>query len=433
MSNWVEIGAEPITTTFSKTYKFNRDDYNISIYEKFLLGLQEYFKLSREEVIKRGGISDYQIFDSLFTPEVLERNNQEEINQIYKNTPFFAFRNPIYYANREIKAFEPFWKPIVEKPGSVLDHGAGAGVFIEVLLRKGIKDVTYADVQGSMQDFVKWFFGDKIKYENDPNNIQGFYDYITSNSVLEHLPDPIKTIRMFGEHLKPGGKIIASMATDIHGQHLKKAIDKYNEVMSLIGEINRKSQIYYDIQISGSAWTTKSPHYQQMVKDGIVWMVKNMDKRPRSILDLGCGDGWSTEEIRRQLPSADIKIVGGDIDPGKLEDAKQRNVIVEYQDMHNVIGKWSSIFCSHALEHSYDYKKAIKSILDALAPGGNLYLIVPIEPIDPTGRNPSHTQWFETTDKIKNEILIYKNVKIIAEETKTRDTPEYWVIIKKTK
>jgi 2-polyprenyl-3-methyl-5-hydroxy-6-metoxy-1,4-benzoquinol methylase len=93
-----------------------------------------------------------------------------------------------------------------------------------------------------MVDFVKWFFGDKVKYEDDPDNIQGHYDYITSNSVLEHLPDPIKVVKMFGEHLNPKGQIIVSMATDIHGQHLKKAIDRYNEVISLVAEINQKSK-----------------------------------------------------------------------------------------------------------------------------------------------------------------------------------------------
>ena len=237
-NEFIEIGTQPIPIAPTKV--FNRDDYEMPIVEKFIAGLQEYFKLSREEVIKRGETADAQIFDTLFTPKVLERNDPKEINKIYSDTPYFAFRNPIYYANREIQAFEPFWKPIIEKTGSVLDHGAGAGVFIEVLLRKGIKDITYVDLKGPMVDFVKWFFGDKVKYEDDPDNIQGHYDYITSNSVLEHLPDPIKVVKMFGEHLKPKGRIIVSMATDIHGQHLKKAIDKYNEVMSLINKINNK-------------------------------------------------------------------------------------------------------------------------------------------------------------------------------------------------
>jgi len=45
---------------------------------------------------------------------------------------------------------------------------------------------------------------------------------------------------MFEKHLNPGGQLIVSMARDIHGQHLKKAIDRYDEVMAVIAEINNK-------------------------------------------------------------------------------------------------------------------------------------------------------------------------------------------------
>ena len=236
-NEWIEVGTKPIPIREPKP--FDRDDYKTPIVEKFIAGLQEYFKLTRKEVIEKGETADALVFDALFTEAVLERNDPTEINAIYSSTPYFAFRNTMYYANREYDAFAYFWKPIVENPGSVLDHGSGAGIFIELLLRNGITDITYADVQGPTQEFVKWFFGDKIKYEKDVDNITGQYDYITSNSVLEHLPDPIKAVKMFGEHLTPRGKILVSMATDIHGQHLKKAIDKYNEVIELVQKINK--------------------------------------------------------------------------------------------------------------------------------------------------------------------------------------------------
>jgi 2-polyprenyl-3-methyl-5-hydroxy-6-metoxy-1,4-benzoquinol methylase len=221
-------------------YLMNRDDYQTPIVDKYITALQEYFNLSYDEVTKRGSVEDCNVFDSYFTPQVLENNDPNEINAIYASTPFFAFRNPIYYANREVEAHRMYLTIILEKPGSILDHGSGAGVLIEVLLRHGLKDITYTDVPGPTFEFARWFFGDKIKYEEDPAHLKGKYDYITSNSVLEHLPDPVKTVKMFGRHLNKGGKIIASMAQDIHGQHLKKAIDRYDEVMSLIDKINAK-------------------------------------------------------------------------------------------------------------------------------------------------------------------------------------------------
>lgn len=232
------IGEKPFVPRKSPT-KFVRDDYDTPIVEKYILALCEFFNVSPGYATKRGETPDAVVFDDQFTEEVIARNDPKEINAIYAKDPYFAFRNPLYYAHREYDAFQPFWKPILAKPGSVLDHGGGAGVFLEVCLRQGLTDLSYADVPGPMYDFVKWFFGDKVKYEADPDNIQGHYDYITSNSVLEHLPDPIAAVKMFGRHLNPGGQIIASMARDIHGQHLKIAIDQYDEVMKLIGKINR--------------------------------------------------------------------------------------------------------------------------------------------------------------------------------------------------
>lgn len=426
-NEWFELGTQPIPKR--EPPSFDRDDYTTPISEKYIIALQEYFGLTREEVFKKGETADAYVFDDKFTPEVIE--DDEAIKKLYASTPYFAFRNPIYYINREFDAFQPFWKPIVAKPGSVIDHGGGAGVFLEVLLRKGITDLTYTDIPGPMFEFVKWFFGDKVKYEEDPDNLNGQYDYITSNSVLEHIPDPVKTVLMFEKHLKPGGQIIVSMARDIHGQHLKKAIDRYDEVINLVSEINKKSAEYYELQINGSAWTTQNAHYQEMLKEGMDWMIADLQDKPTSILDLGCGDGWGTEYLRKQLPSLETLIVGGDIDKAKLEAARKRGLIVEYQDMHSVTDRWSIIFCSHTLEHSHDIRKALGSILDALEIGGKLYLIVPIEQNDPRQYNPSHTQWINSPAMIRSEIIDYPGMEIVWETEKTRDTLEYWVIAKR--
>ena len=188
---------------------------------------------------------------------------------------------------------------------------------------------------------------------------------------------------------------------------------------------------YYKLQITGSAWTTKIKHYQYLLKEGLDWMIEDVANIPMSILDLGCGDGWGTEYLRKQLPQKYIKIVGGDIDEHKLKAAEERGVKVEYQDIHHVTGKWDIIFCSHTLEHSYDYKLALKSIIKALKLGGLLYLIVPIEKEDPRSYNPSHTQWLKNCDIIITEIMKYPNTRIAFETNRIRDNVEYWAIIEK--
>ena len=186
---------------------------------------------------------------------------------------------------------------------------------------------------------------------------------------------------------------------------------------------------YYDLQINGSAWTTKFPFYQGLLSQGMDWLIENLDPEFNDILDLGCGDGWGTEYLISKLPYGDV--VGGDIDKNKLKVAKDRGIPVKEIDMHDVKGKWDAIFCSHSLEHSYDISKALNSILDALNTNGKLYLIVPIEPEDPRALNPSHTQWINSESVINKIITARKDVQIEFFESKVRDGREYWLIVKK--
>jgi 2-polyprenyl-3-methyl-5-hydroxy-6-metoxy-1,4-benzoquinol methylase len=259
--------------------------------------------------------------------------------------------------------------------------------------------------------------------------LKGYYDFICSNSVLEHLPEPVKTVEMFGEHLKPGGQIIVSMARDIHGQHLEQAIKQYDDVIRRLNEINQKSANYLKLQLEGSAWTTKDLHYQQSLVERINWVKPYLNTPQLGILDIGCGDGWSVEEFKRQ----GINVIGGDIDKVKIEDAVKRNLKVQYMDMHNIESIWDAIFCSHSLEHSYNFKKALNSMMDHLITNGLLFIIVPIEPTDPAQYNPSHTQWFASSRILKDAILENDKAEIIFEEERQRDTLEYWVIVRRKK
>jgi len=179
---------------------------------------------------------------------------------------------------------------------------------------------------------------------------------------------------------------------------------------------------YLELQLNGSAWTRDYPGYQGLLKEGIDWMLETVGK-PKTLLDLGCGDGWGTQYIQENMLYT--KVVGGDIDRNKLKVAEQYAKVM-YQDMHYVEGKWDVIFCAHSLEHSYDLKKAIASILDAL--NDKLYLIVPIESEYPE-YNPSHTQWIDDPEKIKKELE--GKAEVIYEAVKLRGVPEYWLICQK--
>jgi len=215
---------------------YNPDDYSTSIFDKYILALQVYTNLSLEEIEKKGHLENS--FKDKFTSEIIK--DKEKIKELYENSDVYMFANPYYYKDNFESRMEKFWKPIIENPGSVLDYGCGAATLDEFLLRKGIKDITLCDLISPTFLFVKFFFKDRAKYEEDVEELKGEYDWIICNSVLEHIPDPIKTVKMWEKHLTPRGKIIDSMAVDVGGPHLQVSINKYNEVKSLIERINER-------------------------------------------------------------------------------------------------------------------------------------------------------------------------------------------------
>lgn len=211
-------------------------DYSQFIFQKYVIALQDYTKLSLEEVVKRGNAENE--FKHQFTDDIII--DPKKVKETYEKSDAYMFANPFYYRENLVKRWEKFWKPILDNPGSVLDYGCGAGVIDELLLQIGIKDITLCDLHSPTWDFVKWFFKDRVKYEENVEKLTGKYDWIICNSVLEHIPDPLKIVDMWGEHLTERGQIINSMATDVGGPHLQVSINQYNNVVALVDHINKE-------------------------------------------------------------------------------------------------------------------------------------------------------------------------------------------------
>ena len=97
-----------------------------------------------------------------------------------------------------------------DAPGRILELGAGDGGRVKRLRAKGWA-VEAQDVDPHAQVFrlevegVRVHRGPLESLDLAPHA----YDAIGMNHVLEHLPDPIGTLRRCAELLKPGGKLIA--------------------------------------------------------------------------------------------------------------------------------------------------------------------------------------------------------------------------------
>jgi trans-aconitate 2-methyltransferase len=100
---------------------------------------------------------------------------------------------------------------------------------------------------------------------------------------------------------------------------------------------------------------------------------------PRSIVDLGCGPGNSTEMLAQRWPGAEV--TGVDSSPAMLDQARK-----DYPGMRWIeadIAAWSSagahdlIFANAALQWVPDHEKVFPALLDALPAGGVLAVQMP--------------------------------------------------------
>jgi len=164
------------------------------------------------------------------------RRNKKEIEKIYNTRKKFYRSMP---RKTNIKSFELLYNKrlkIIErysKKGTLLDIGCSFGTFLKIAHKAGWE--TYGnDISKHIVNFAKRkmklnvFYGpiEKAKY---PNN---FFDVITLFDVLEHLTNPLKTLKECNRILKSGGLLIIQTP----------AID------SLYAKLKAKDWEYYGLQ-----------------------------------------------------------------------------------------------------------------------------------------------------------------------------------------
>lgn len=114
---------------------------------------------------------------------------------------------------------------------------------------------------------------------------------------------------------------------------------------------------------------------------------------PRSVVDLGCGPGNSTELLARRYRTA--RIVGTDTSEAMLAAARERLPAVTFE--RSDIAEWSAaepvdlLYANASLQWVPDHRRLIPRLVAALAPGGALAAQVP-DNLD----EPSHALMRET-------------------------------------
>ena len=107
---------------------------------------------------------------------------------------------------------------------------------------------------------------------------------------------------------------------------------------------------------------------------------------PKTIVDLGCGPGNSTEVLRQRWPAASV--IGLDSDPEMLKAAHKADSAVSW--IQADIADWSPetppdlIFANAALHWVPDHPKLFPRLFQSLAPGGALAVQMPFNFDEPS-------------------------------------------------
>jgi len=188
---------------------------------------------------------------------------EEELKAFYANYSDIR-ANPGIVRLNAMRQIEMLAKYGIDTNSKILDFGAGKGEFVDAAKCDGVEILPSAN--------------ERIKTTIDRKD----YNCITLWGVLEHLPDPWKTICELRQHLKPKG-IIAITTVNAEGvipyyhkppEHLtywtKKAFEEIalDAGMEIIAyepyEMYQLSSVYLDRLLS------RTPHkYQSMIKNNM--------------------------------------------------------------------------------------------------------------------------------------------------------------------
>jgi 2-polyprenyl-3-methyl-5-hydroxy-6-metoxy-1,4-benzoquinol methylase len=154
------------------------------------------------------------------------------------------------------------------------------------------------------------------------------------------------------------------------------------------------------------SWSKNAPSWVTAVRDGQIESRRQVTDRaildavlnrsPRSVLDMGCGEGW----LARELAARNIHAVGMDAVPGLVEEARRAGGgdfrVVSYEEL--AAGKLrvsvDVVVCNFALLGKESVEGVFRATPSLLNPHG-LFIVQTLHPLIACGDLPYRDGWRE--------------------------------------
>lgn len=121
----------------------------------------------------------------------------------------------IQFERKETQRMQRIYKRVAGRidnsSRSILDYGGGDGKLLAPFLQNGFAGFLVDYEPNPLPGIIK--LGDEL--DDMPPDQQ--FDVILCNHVLEHLADPVDTVRRLRKHLKPGGVLYAEVPMETRG------------------------------------------------------------------------------------------------------------------------------------------------------------------------------------------------------------------------
>jgi 2-polyprenyl-3-methyl-5-hydroxy-6-metoxy-1,4-benzoquinol methylase len=139
--------------------------------------------------------------------------NNKELAQFY-NKVYIKGEKKHFTIKREsvsLSEIKEVLKQVSWKGKKVLDVGCGTGLFAFNAAKKGAIVLGVDFSTEAIQIAQSQYTHKNLEFEStDVNKIKEKFDVIVSNGTLEHMDNPLKTLRLFKKHLTKNGCIITT-------------------------------------------------------------------------------------------------------------------------------------------------------------------------------------------------------------------------------